>query len=179
MPDTILIARPALAPAATGHFGAPGCGVTLAALPEDRLWQALACPGADPAALMAYGAGPCPLRSIGPGQWLIVGMGDGTLAEAQAALAPSFAISDQSHGRVRVSLSGPRAADLLAKGTAVNVALLPEGGAAQTLFGHIGITLARTGPEAFELAVLRGFALSLWEELILLGREDGIEARSA
>lgn len=175
MPDTMLIARPALATAATGHFGAPGCGVTLAALPEDRLWHALARPGTDPAPLAGYGA----LRAIGPGQWLIAGPGEGSLAGAQAALAPTFALSDQTHGRVRVSLSGPRAADLLAKGTAVNLALLPEGGAAQTLFGHIGITLARTGPEAFELAVLRGFALSLWDELILLGREYGIEVRSA
>lgn len=175
MPDTLLIARPALAAAVTGHFGAPGIGVTLTALPEDRLWQALARPGTDPAPLTPYGA----LRGIGPGQWLIAGPGPGSLAEAQAALAPGFALSDQTHGRVRVSLCGPRAADLLAKGTAVNVALLPEGGAAQTLFGHIGITLARTGPEAFELAVLRGFALSLWEELILLGREYGVEARSA
>jgi len=178
MPDTVLIARPALAAAASGHFGAPGTGVVLAALPEDRLWQALARPGTDPAPLIAYGAGPCPLRSIGPGQWLIVGEGEGSLSEAQAALAPAFALSDQSHGRVRVSLAGPRAADLLAKGTAVNLAQMPEGGAAQTLFGHIGITLARIGPEAFELAVLRGFALSLWDELILLGREYGIEARA-
>jgi len=175
MPETLLIAHPALASAATGHFGAPGSGVTLTALPEDRLWQALGRPGTDPAPLAAYGA----LRPIGPGQWLIAGAGSGTLAEAQAALAPGFALSDQTHGRVRMALSGPRAGDLLAKGTAVNVAALPEGGAAQTLFGHIGITLARTGPEAFELAVLRGFALSLWDELILLGREYGIEARSA
>lgn len=177
MPDTVLTARPALASAATGHFGAPGIGGTLAALPEDRLWQALARPGTDAAPLAAYGAGACPLREIGPGQWLIVGVGAGSLAEARAALAPGFALSDQTHGRVRLSLAGPRAADLLAKGMAVNLALLPMGGAAQTLFGHIGITLARTGPEAFELAVLRGFALSLWDELILLGREYGIEAR--
>lgn len=175
MPDTTLIARPALAAAATGHFGAPGCGAVLVALPEDRLWQALARPGTDPAPLAAYGA----LRPIAPGQWLIAGMGAGTLAEAQAALVPAFALSDQTHGRVRMALSGPRAADLLAKGTAVNLATLPEGGAAQTLFGHIGITLARTGPDAFELTVLRGFALSLWDELILLGREYGIETRSA
>ncbi|WP_166506966.1 hypothetical protein [Frigidibacter mobilis] len=43
MPDTVLTARPALASAATGHFGAPGIGVTLAAPPRTgcgRRWPA-------------------------------------------------------------------------------------------------------------------------------------------
>ena len=39
------------------------------------------------------------------------------------------------------------------------------GASAQTLIGPIGVHLTRTGPRAFELMVLRGFADSLWHDL--------------
>lgn len=174
-----LVHRPALQGAASGHFGATGAGLRMIALPEDRLWHALARPGTDPAPLAAFGAGACPVRATAPGQWFVAGPGAGTLAEAQAALAPDFALSEQTHGRIRIALSGPRAAELLAKGTGADLRQLAPGEATQTLFGHIGVNIARLGAEEFELTVLRTFALSLWDELLLLGREYGIEAQAA
>ena len=68
-------------------------------------------------------------------------------------------IVDQSHGRVRIGLSGEKATAVLAKGTAADLALaaFPVGHATTTLIGHIGAHITRTGETAFELMVLRGF----------------------
>ena len=40
-----------------------------------------------------------------------------------------------------------------------------------TLIGHIAVHLTRTGPDRFELMVLRGFAESLWHDLETMSAE--------
>ncbi len=87
-------------------------------------------------------------------------------------------VVDTSHGRVRMALSGATVERVLAKGTAVDLALsaFPVGQSATTLVGHISVQLTRTGEQSFELMVLRGFAGSLWDDLIGMAREFGIEA---
>ena len=156
-------------------LSAPDGGVTLAALPEGRLIHALARRGADAASLAPLLAalgdgGPHAVRPYAPGQWFVLAsepLRPGEWARLAAEAGGALALSDQSHGRVRLSLEGPRARSVLARGTGVDLdeTVFTPGQSAATLFGHIGIHLTCLAPERFELIVLRGFAESLWHEL--------------
>ncbi len=155
---------------------APDGSLTLAALPQGRLLHALARPGADAALfeplLTALGDGsPHAVRPYAPGQWFVLGsepLRPGQWARLTTQAGASLALSDQSHGRVRLSLDGRRARSALARGTGVDLheTAFTPGSSAATLFGHIGIHLTCLAPERFELIVLRGFAESLWHELV-------------
>lgn len=110
------------------------------------------------------------LRSPSPHQWFWVGevdVSDSRLAEIQAALPEQFVLADQTHGRLRMVLSGASSRSVLAKGTMVD--LSPEmfaiGRSAMTQIGHIGAMITRTADDSFELIVLRSFASTLWDEL--------------
>lgn len=137
-----------------------GGGVTLAPLTDGHVVMLLTRVGA--AVPEASG-----LRAAGPGQWLMVG--DAPLRPQDLAdlgdRLPDVAVSDQSHGRVRIAVSGDKAAALLAKGTAVDLDALPAGQSVTTLVGQIGVHLTRIGEASFELIVLRSFASALWHDL--------------
>ncbi|HTO32421.1 MAG TPA: sarcosine oxidase subunit gamma family protein, partial [Pararhizobium sp.] len=127
---------------------------------------------------------PHAVRHYGPGQWFVIG--DAVLSSSEifakaAQLDGSGSIADQSHGRVRIGISGTAVESVLAKGTAVDLALsqYPVGRSAMTLIGHISALITRTGPNSFELMVLRGFAESLWDELIEMSLEFGVDATTA
>lgn len=148
-----LLHRPAI--------GASGVALTL--LPEAGVFELLGRAGAPAPGLEG-------LRATGPGRWYYVG---DLAAEALAARLPDVAVVDQSHGRVRIGVAGPAAAAMLAKGTAVDLAAMAVGASAATMVGPIGVHMTRTGPEAFELMVLRGFAESLWHDLRSMAGEYG------
>lgn len=143
-----------------------GRGVTVTALPEGHVVLLLAKAGAPVPAVEG-------LRPAGPGQWFLVG--DVPLTEdgmtALAARLPDVALSDQSHGRVRVAVAGPQAVAMLAKGTAVDLERMEVGHSATTLIGPLGVHLTRTGEMAFELMVLRSFAAALWHDLEAMAAE--------
>ena len=145
----------------------------IAAKPAGHILQILGAPlDADLASRVAgFRVGDAhALRPAGPGVWYLLGdasLSPGDLAGRQTRLGPLAHIVDQTHGRERIELSGPGAVRLLATGTAVDLSLgrFPIGAATETLFGHIGVHLTRTGPERFEVLVGRSYAMSLWEEL--------------
>lgn len=188
MADFALLHRPALADAKSGSFGAPSAGtrITLEPLPEGHVLHVLAARGSgDLHSLMPrIGDGtPHAVRSYGPGQWFVVG--DAALSatdifDKTSLLDGRASISDQGHGRIRIGISGQAVESVLAKGTAVDLdsARFPIGQSAMTLIGHISALITRTGAESFELLVLRGFAESLWDELIQMGLEFGVDART-
>lgn len=151
---------------AFAHSPAVRGAVTLTALPEGHVVLLLTRAGAP--APDAPG-----LRPAGPGQWFMVG--DTPLgAEGLAALAarlPDVAVSDQSHGRVRIAVGGAQAAAMLAKGTAVDLEALPVGASTSTLVGPMGVHLTRTAEETYELMVLRSFAAALWHDLEVMAAE--------
>ncbi|MFT3973555.1 MAG: sarcosine oxidase subunit gamma family protein [Amaricoccus sp.] len=153
--------RPALGPAL-------GSGVTLTALPEGGHVVLLLTRAGAPAPDVA-GLRPAELRPAGPGQWFVVGDGPADLAALRAL--PDVAVSDQSHGRVRIAVAGAQAAAMLAKGTAVDLDGLAVGASVTTLVGPLGVHLTRTGPAAFELMVLRSFAAALWHDLGAMAAE--------
>jgi len=158
-----LIRQPALIGETLRTYGA----LTLEAPAGLTIVQLLGKPGSAPPADLPAGVS---LRASGPGQWFAVSTAE---TNGTAIAASGFDSVDQSHGRVLIRVSGGPVRRMLAKGTAVD--LHPDsfaiGMSAMTLIGHIGVNLTRTGEDEFELLVLRGFAESLWEDLIGMARE--------
>jgi sarcosine oxidase subunit gamma len=150
----------------TPHFTKRG-DCRIASRPAGHILQVLARPfDAERAAHLGEFA----LRPAGPGSGYLVGETPLTprdIAQLEARLGPQARLVDQTHGRVRLELSGPGAVRLLATGTAVDLSFqrFPVGAACETLFGHIGVHLTRTGADCFELLVGRSFAENLWQEL--------------
>ncbi|MER8874482.1 sarcosine oxidase subunit gamma [Mesorhizobium sp. M0814] len=153
--------------------------VTLTALPEGVILQALSASGSGNLSGIIVTALECDalaVRSMSPGRYFIVGnelVSPAALVDILHMLKPHADVVDQSHGRVRIAISGAKAALVLAKGTAVDLALnaFPVGRATTTLIGHIAVGITRTAELEFELMVLRGFAESLWDELADLSFE--------
>jgi len=167
MSDFELIHRPAV-----GAVSVRGSDAfAMKALPEGTLIHLLGkAGGEDLTGLLQglFGADANTVRGFGPGQWLVVK----DEAAVQTELTPlldqlgdrAFAV-DQTHGRVRIEVSGSAVTSVLAKGTAVDFEGLAVGQSAMTMFGHISVHLTRCEPDRYELIVLRGFAQSLWDEI--------------
>ncbi|NML76753.1 sarcosine oxidase subunit gamma [Rhizobium sp. S-51] len=172
MSDLPLIRRPAIAADAPYHFGS----LTLEHIVDGSVLQLLGKPGVFSEA-DAKGAltsdGSASLRPAGPGQWFLVSDRAADIDGIARSLADKAYVVDQTCGRSRIRLSGPAVRQSLAKGTGVDLHpdQFPVGHATMTLIGHIGVNLARTGEDTFELLVLRGFAESLWHELKVMSAE--------
>ncbi len=177
MPD-LPISKPVLAGKAVLQGGA----IRLEALPEGHLLHVMGATTSEELAahLPEAGLEQSSVRPAGYRQWFIAGNEPLAESERQAladALAGRAFICDQSHGRIRILISGPNAPQVLNKGTAVDLhpSSFPKGCSAVTLFGHISVQLTRTNMNDFELTVLRSFAESLYEELEALVRSQGAE----
>lgn len=152
--------------------GTPQGDCRIAARPAGAVLQAVAPPfgGLSSPVLAERLAEIGAPRAAGPGVWYVVGEAPVTapvMARLRDQLGESVHLIDQTHGRVRIELSGPGAERLMATGSAVNLSLdrFPVGSACETLFRHVGVHITRVGPDRFELLVGRSFALSLWEDL--------------
>jgi sarcosine oxidase subunit gamma len=122
------------------------------------------------------------LHGSAPEQWLAVapGAAAGSLAsKLEKKLGAMAMVSDQSHGRTVIRMEGPRARDVLAKGTAVDLrpTSFKPGMCAATQIGHVGVLIACTGANSFELSVLRSFAEGFWLGVCELALEWGYEIR--
>jgi methylglutamate dehydrogenase subunit D len=111
-------------------------------------------------------------------QYYVVGTDrpDGALyRELSERLHGIAAVTDQSHGRIIIRIAGPKVRETLAKGTPVDLHPdeFPIGKSAVTQMSHVGVHLTRTGEDAFELSVFRGFAESFWEWLTQQAGEFG------
>jgi methylglutamate dehydrogenase subunit D len=128
-------------------------------------------------ALESFGA-----QWAGPDQYFVVAeaRGEGALyRELKAALDGIASVSDQSHGRVIIRISGPKARNVLAKGTPVDLYPdeFPVGKSALTQMAHVGVHLTRVGEDAFDLSVFRGFSESFWEWITEQAEEFGYQVR--
>jgi len=128
----------------------------------------------------ATGRGGIAVHWCGADQYYVVadGLAEGALFEdLSARLAGIASLSDQSHGRVVFALAGPAARLVLQKGTPVDLhpRAFGPGRSAVTQMAHVGVHLAQTGPETYELSVFRGFAESFWEWLTEMALEFGYE----
>ncbi len=116
----------------------------------------------------------------GPEQWFVVreDARDGTLyGDLVEKLGNAASVSDQSHGRVILTLSGPKVRDVLAKGTPVDFhpRVFSAGDSVVTQMAHVGVHIAQTGTDQFEVSMFRGFAESFWEWLTEMALEFGYE----
>lgn len=164
-----LVRRPAVA-------GRKSLGsLTLEAVTDGTVLQLLGRPGTAGEALAAAlgDLSSVSLRATAPGQWFLVSDAPVDIDGLSDRLAGVAFVVDQTHGRSRFRLQGAKVRQWLAKGTGVDLHpdQFPIGHAATTLIGHIGVNLARTGEDRYELLVLRGFADSLWHDLNIIGAE--------
>ncbi|WSH60939.1 sarcosine oxidase subunit gamma family protein (plasmid) [Rhizobium ruizarguesonis] len=158
--------------AGTAYSSISGAGVRLEALQEGHLMHVLGAiePTALAAELLKAGFAKTSIRKAGFRQWFVAGdepLVPANLDALAAALAGKAFVMDQSHGRVRIGVSGRSSRALLSRGTAVDLdpSVFPDGHSAMTIVGHLSVQIVRTGKDSFELTVLRSFAESLWDDL--------------
>jgi methylglutamate dehydrogenase subunit D len=86
-------------------------------------------------------------------------------------------VTDQSHGRVTIRISGPIARAVLAKGTPIDLHddEFPLSKSALTQMAHVGVHLTRTGKDEFSVSVFRGFSESFWDWLTSQAAEFGYQ----
>ena len=174
MRDYPLENRSAFPPHVAAGTGA-GASINLAPVTGGFVIHVLGDAKSDEAALKQALAKIAPelgvnVRKSAPNQWFWVGDADVSsdrLTKIQTALPSQFALADQTHGRVRMRLSGASSRTVLAKGTMVDLSIdqYAIGQSAMTQIGHIGAMITRIEDDSFELIVLRSFAASLWDEL--------------
>jgi sarcosine oxidase subunit alpha len=116
----------------------------------------------------------------GAEQWFVMAddKAEGDLFDqVVGALAECASVSEQSHGRITLSVSGVRARDVLAKGTPVDLhpRVFEVGHCAVTQMAHVGVHIARVGEDAYVLSLFRGFAESFWQWLGEMSEEFGYE----
>jgi heterotetrameric sarcosine oxidase gamma subunit len=175
--------RSALAPLyREGRFGAPGDapGVTLAERHPLSMLQIAAWPGGADALVRRLGLLPGPGRSaqagetgflwLGPDRWLAVAPDAGheqRLRRFDNACADLGTVVDLSHARTCIRVGGPRARDLLAKGTGIDLhpRAFESGACASSLLGHVAAILHAADREAVDVYIARSYALFAWEWL--------------
>ncbi len=97
--------------------------------------------------------------------------------ELKTKLKDIASITDQSHGRVVIRISGPKSRAGLAKGTPIDMhdAEFPIGKSALTQMAHVSVHLTRTDKDEFTLSVFRGFSESFWDWLTSQSAEFGYQ----
>jgi sarcosine oxidase subunit gamma len=106
---------------------------------------------------------------LGPNEWLILGPGGGE-HEIGGRLRSAFgdlhaAVTDVSEARTAITVAGPRARELLAKGTSIDLhpRVFGPGRCVQAGFAGANIILRQTEETpTFEIFVLNSFADHVW-----------------
>jgi sarcosine oxidase subunit gamma len=117
---------------------------------------------------------------VQPYSWLALQPGGHALASRlDTKLGKLAMVTSLSHGRTLMRIAGPRARDVLSKGTPVDLhqAAFKPGMAAATQIGHVGVTVVCTGADSFDLVTLSTFAAGFWQGLCELSLEWGYEVR--
>ncbi|MDX8524291.1 sarcosine oxidase subunit gamma family protein [Mesorhizobium sp. MSK_1335] len=181
-----------------GPYGAQGeAGVSLTEIRNVDLIQVMARRGkggemakaakarfgvAAPETPQAVGAADATLIWSGPDQFFVLSKGG---KNGMDALAPAFAasasLSDQSHARALISVSGDQARTMLGKLSSID--LHPEvfavGSAAATSMDHTSVALwrgnDRNGQAVFNLLAFATFAESLWHTILDSAAECGVD----
>lgn len=180
-----------------GAYGAQGdAGISLTEIRNFDLVQVMARRGktavmsaaakarfgvAAPETPKAVGTTDATLIWSGPDQFLVLSKGG---KHSMEALAPIFtgpaSLSDQSHARVLISVSGDKARAMLAKISSIDLHsdVFAIGAAAATSMDHTSVTLwrggDRDGQAVFNLLVFATFAESLWHTMLDSAAEYGV-----
>lgn len=114
------------------------------------------------------------LASLAPGRWLALGQEAGLVARLETAVpAEQGSVTDITHARAGLRLSGAAAQPLLQKGLSFDLdpAAFAPMSIAQSGIHHMGVTVLRLAPVTFDLFVMSSLAGSLWDWV----REASIE----
>jgi heterotetrameric sarcosine oxidase gamma subunit len=119
----------------------------------------------------------------GPDQFFVLSKGGKHTMDTMApALSGAASLSDQSHARAMISISGAKARTMLAKLSSIDLHpdAFPIGAAAATSMDHTSVTLWRGGDRpdgraAFNLLVFATFAESLWHTMLDAAAEYGVD----
>ncbi|MER9299413.1 sarcosine oxidase subunit gamma [Mesorhizobium sp. M0621] len=119
----------------------------------------------------------------GPDQFFVLSKGGKhTMQTLAPALSDAASLSDQSHARVLISISGANARMMLAKLSSIDLhaGAFPIGAAAATSMDHTSVTLWRGGDRpdgqaVFNLLVFATFAESLWGTMLDAAAEYGVD----
>ena len=180
-------------PGAHGNLAA-GAGFRMMELTPGSGVEVVAWPGAEATALAAISsvtglnisgapgagaiAGAQSAYGFAPGKWLVVDQAEDTASRLAAAMTvEAGTVTDLSHGRTVIRVSGPRVEWVLAKLFAVDFAAgaFPVSSGRSTAHHDIFAQIQRTGASQFDLVVFRSFARSLWKTLGHLAEEVGYE----
>jgi sarcosine oxidase subunit gamma len=114
---------------------------------------------------------------VGPERWLVVEQERRDLTGALSGVVGEklAAITDQSHSRCALRLSGPEARNVLRKGTTLDMdrGHFEPGDARATGLFHISALIHCFSDAVFDLYVARSFAQSFFEVLIHAAAEYG------
>jgi sarcosine oxidase subunit gamma len=178
-----------------GQYGAAGTGVALAAATIAAAWNVQGDPsrGALAAEARRLFEVPLPLAPgttvrtehvtalwLGPASWLLVARSAAALgdyaAKRDALNAAGCALFNVSASRVAWTMSGPRAADVLAKGCPLDFhpRAFAAGTCAQSVFGHVSVLIdKRDAAPTFTVLVARSFGRDLWHALCAASAQYG------
>ncbi len=156
-----------------GSFGATGPGAPALTLRERRGLAMAQINGAPdqggPAALASVTDGDTTLLWTGPGQWFAVSASvgaEGLLAELEKRFSSTDAtVSDLSHARTVMRVSGPAWKDLLAKGCPADIDAMSPGDCVASLLSHCTVIIHCVAEDSADVYVFRSFGASLWEWL--------------
>ena len=115
-----------------------------------------------------------------PGRFLVVHQEDDLAGRFASAIASDIgAVTDLSHGRTALGISGPKAEWVLSKLFAVDFSLpaMPVGCGMSTAHHDIAAQIQRAGDDRFDLYVFRSFARAVWKLLCRASEEVGYEVR--
>jgi len=125
---------------------------------------------------------------LGPDEWLVITKPEGA-ERALNALTKNLkvdglhaAVTDSTHARTCIEISGSRARMVLQKGCALDLhpSTFGPGQCAQTIVSKVGVMLtqtatARNGDPTYELYALRSFSTYLWTWLEDAAQEYGLK----
>lgn len=123
-------------------------------------------------------SGPSVALWSAPERWLIVEPAQRDLMGLIGrVLAPVAAVTDLSHARTALRLSGPNMRDVLAKGCTIDLhpRAFASGACAITSVAHTGTIIHAAGPDTLDLYVVRSFAEHFWEWLLDAAAEFGAQ----
>jgi sarcosine oxidase subunit gamma len=115
-----------------------------------------------------------------PGRFLLIDQDEGLGARLKPAVpAEVGTVTDLSHGRTAIRISGPKSEWVLAKFFAIDFSLpaFPQGAGRSTAHHDIFAQIQRTSPDGFDLYVFRSFARAFWTALCHASEEVGYEVR--
>lgn len=178
-----------------GHYGEAGTGVTFAEVAIASAWNvqgnlergALASEARRLFGVSLPAAPHTIARSdsvtalwLGPQSWLLLARDVSALVDfhpkRDALNAAGGALFDVGASRVAWTISGPRAATVLAKSCPLDFhpRVFPSGTCAQSLLGHVNALFAKDA-HAFTVMVARSFARDVWHTLADSAAQYGYE----